>query len=111
MLIFIMSSMPSPVGTDPFPHFDKLAHFLVYGVFALLVFRGISGTTGNCNFILTAVLTVLITVAYGMSDEFHQSFVPARSPDVKDLAVDGIGAVAAVAILYIRRRCISRSSA
>lgn len=103
--------MPSPVGTDPFPHFDKLAHFLVYGVFALLVFRGISGTTGNCNFILTAVLTVLITVAYGMSDEFHQSFVPARSPDVKDLAVDGIGAVAAVAILYIRRRCISRSSA
>ncbi|HEY4619878.1 MAG TPA: VanZ family protein [Nitrospirota bacterium] len=45
-----------------------------------------------------------------MSDEFHQSFVPARDSDVKDIAADGIGAMAAMTIVYIRRRFLSRLS-
>lgn len=110
MFIFIMSSMSSPVGRDPFPYFDKVAHFFVYGVFAFLIFRGITRTTGNSNFLLIAILTVVITVAYGMSDEFHQLFVPTRNPDVKDIAADGVGAMAAVTILYIRRRFFRRLS-
>ena len=110
MFIFIMSSVSSTEGNDPFPHFDKVAHFLVYGAFALLIFRGFTRTTGSNNFLLIAVLTVIVTVAYGLSDEFHQSFVPARDSDVKDIAADGIGAMAAMTIVYIRRRFLSRLS-
>src|SRR3972149_6452723 len=106
MFIFIMSSISSTEGYDPFPHFDKIAHFLVYGALALLIFRGFTRTTGSNNFFLTAS----ITVAYGLSDEFHQSFVPARDSDVKDIAADGIGAMAAMTIVYIRRRFLSRLS-
>lgn len=110
VFIFLMSSTSSPGGMDPFPNFDKVAHFLVYGVFALLMFRGLSRTTGTKNFLLIAILTVILTVAYGMSDEFHQSFVPERDSDVKDIVADGIGATAAVTILYIRRRFSRRLS-
>ncbi len=110
LFIFIMSSISSPEGRDPFPHFDKVAHFLVYGVFAWLIFRGLARTTGNRNFLLLAILTVILTVAYGISDEFHQSFVPMRDSDVRDIVADGIGAMAAVTILYIRRRLFRKLS-
>src|SRR3972149_3794674 len=110
MFIFIMSSISSTERNDPFTHFDKVAHFLVYGDFALLIFRGFTRTTGSNNFLLIAILTVILTVAYGLSDEFHQSFVPARDSDVKDIAADGIGAMAAMTIVYIRRRFLSRLS-
>lgn len=110
MFIFIMSSISSSEGNDIFPHFDKVAHFLVYGAFALLIFRGVTRTTGSNNFLLIAIFTVIVTVAYGLSDEFHQSFVPTRDSDVKDIAADGIGAMAAMTIVYIRRRLFSRLS-
>ena len=110
MFIFIISSISSPEGNNPFPNFDKVAHFLVYGAFALLIFRGFTRTTGSNNFLLIAILTVIVTVAYGLSDEFHQSFVPTRDSDVKDIAADGIGAMAAMTIVYIRRRFLSRLS-
>lgn len=104
MFIFLMSSFSSPEGSDPFPHFDKLAHFIVYGAFSLLIFRGFSRTIGGNNFFLIAVLTIIVTVAYGVSDEFHQSFVPTRDSDVKDIAADSIGAMAAMSVIYLFRR-------
>lgn len=110
MFIFIMSSISSTEGNDPFPHFDKVAHFMVYGVLALLIFRAFSRTMGSNKFLLIAILTVLLTVGYGLSDELHQSFVPTRDSDVKDIAADGIGAMAAMTIVYIRRRYFYRLS-
>lgn len=47
------------------------------------------------------LLAIIITVVYGISDELHQSFVPNRVPDVMDVMMDGIGAVAGSFIYYI----------
>lgn len=41
-----------------------------------------------------------ITLVYGISDEFHQHFVPGRVPDINDLVNDLIGTL--VAVLLIR---------
>lgn len=35
-------------------------------------------------------------VLYGLTDEWHQSFVPGRTPDVRDIGVDAIGATVGV---------------
>jgi VanZ family protein len=41
------------------------------------------------------LLTIVCATAYGVSDEFHQRFVPGRTADVRDVAADAIGASAA----------------
>lgn len=110
IFIFIISSLSSTEGADPFPHFDKVAHMIVYGVLALLIFRSLTLTLRNKNFMLVALLTIIVAIAYGLSDEFHQSFVPTRNPDIKDIAADGIGALLAMTAIYIRRRFFSRLS-
>ncbi len=110
IFIFVMSSLSSMPGEDPFPHFDKVAHMSVYGVFALLIFRSLTLTLRSKNFMLVALLTIIVVIAYGISDEFHQSFVPTRNPEIKDVAADGIGALIAMTTVYIRRRYFRRLS-
>jgi VanZ family protein len=46
------------------------------------------------------------TLLFGMSDEWHQSFVPSRMADVWDFAADGLGALlgAGITCRYLRPR-------
>ena len=41
-----------------------------------------------------AALGALVSVAYGVTDELHQAFVPGRTPDAWDVVKDFVGAVA-----------------
>ena len=108
-LVFIMSSMSSPIDENPFPLFDKVAHITEYTVFAMLLFRALQGTWSGINFFWLAFITVMITLTYGASDEFHQSFVVSRTSDIKDWAADGIGAIMAMIAIFIKRRVFRRS--
>ncbi|MCC3372955.1 VanZ family protein [Cohnella sp. REN36] len=47
-----------------------------------------------------ALFVVLFCVVYGATDEWHQAYVPGRSPDWADLLHDGIGALVAAVLLY-----------
>jgi VanZ family protein len=75
-----------------------------YGLFAILLFRALSNTLSRTDFIWIASLTVIVILAYGISDEFHQSFVPHRDADLKDVAADGFGAIAAMTSIFIKRK-------
>jgi VanZ family protein len=75
--------------------FDPM-HYAAYFILALTVAYGLGArafTWGGCFQIL------VICLLYGASDEWHQSYVPNRSPDLHDLRNDGIGAAAACLIL------------
>jgi VanZ family protein len=48
----------------------------------------------------------LLSVAYGIVDEVHQSFVPGRVCSVVDVLSDAFGAALAIALLG---SCLSRS--
>ncbi|PUA35490.1 hypothetical protein C8Z91_30295 [Paenibacillus elgii] len=55
---------------------------------------------------LVKFTVVLLCVLYGVTDEYHQSFVPGRTPDVMDIRNDGIGAALAMLALslpFVRR--------
>lgn len=76
-----------------FPGFDKLAHFLAYAVLSCAVALGwwCSGHTQRW-FLLR--MSILFASLYGISDEWHQSFVPGREADIVDWCADTAGSVA-----------------
>lgn len=72
----------------------KTGHFAEYFVFSLLVLRAIRA--GRVDTRLTWALAAIIIVAgYAALDEFHQSFVPGRTPLVTDVLLDTSGGTAA----------------
>jgi len=88
-LIFALSSIPS-LGTG-LGIWDlvlrKTAHLVEYAVLATLLTRAFGS-------VAPAVAT---GVAYAISDELHQHFVPGRSGTVLDVAIDAVGVVAGAA--------------
>ncbi len=75
---------------------DEVGHSLAYLVFSLtLVWGWTSGyrreLAASC-----ALLLWIVAVLYGISDEFHQSFVSGRTPSMADLLTDAVGALAAI---------------
>ncbi len=95
-LIFIASSIPNL--TDLPGHMsDKAGHGIGYGLLGLALLRALAGARFSGVTLRAVLLTVVCATAYGVSDEFHQTFVPGRTADVHDVAADAIGATAAAA--------------
>jgi VanZ family protein len=95
-LIFYLSSFhqaPLPDNVS-----DKFAHTGAYAMLGVLVVRGFAGRLPVRLTWRVALLTVLVTTLYGVSDELHQMFVPGRSADVYDVVADAAGALAAVGV-------------
>jgi VanZ family protein len=106
-MIFYLSSQPLDfIHEGPFPHWDKVAHGTEYGLFCYLLLRALRGTFPRPVTPALAALAVLIAVAYGASDEFHQAFVPYRDSDVFDVVADAGGAslVSAVWVLWNKKK-------
>ena len=98
LAIFLQSSFPTPAAVPTFYLSDKLLHVAAYAVMAILFYRALGlHAIGNTP-VKRAVFSAALTVLYGISDEFHQSFVPGRSPEWLDVAADAVGAVVGVII-------------
>ena len=97
--IFYFSSLPGTQLTIELP--DKPIHMFLYSFMALLVVRALSG--GLPARISSAVAggALVVTVVYGVTDEFHQSFVPGRSADLQDLYADIAGAALGVSVCWV----------
>jgi len=77
-------------------HIDwlKVGHFIGYFCFGLSVAFALPQQSR-----LVPVLSILICSIYALSDEFHQSFTPGRSPSVMDVIFDTVYAVIGI-VLY-----------
>lgn len=82
----------------------KTAHMAAFGVLAWLSFRALAGARPSWPKGRLFVASLIFTVLYAASDEWHQTFVPTRSGSVRDVAIDTAGAVLALFTLYLRRR-------
>lgn len=99
--IFVLSSIPG----QSMPHvailrFDKLDHAVVYAVFGGLCFLAIRRTWPLSSARLVG-LAALVAVLYGLSDEFHQLFVPGRSAEIYDAIADGVGGLVGATVVSI----------
>lgn len=95
-LIFYESSqtaLPSAVEHV----WDKALHASGYALLALLWLWALSDRLRRPISPGLALTAWLLTVAYGASDEWHQSFVPPRQMDALDWLADAIGSAVVVA--------------
>jgi VanZ family protein len=73
----------------------KTAHFTVYGLLSLVAYYSWRTTLPRrSGWTFTwSLLALLVTLAAGSLDEFHQRFVPSRGPSVYDVLLDVAGAM------------------
>lgn len=116
-VIFWLSSRTSSQAGDylgplvDVPLLSETFHFGEYLLLGWLVFRLLAavgnrpGVGRGTHFrdLATANLAGLVAFGYGLSDEYHQTFVPGRTFAVEDLAVDLAGIVTGVAAAWIWR--------
>lgn len=91
-MIFYVSSLEE-LPDLPARFSDKIAHFGVYSGLGWLVARALSQGFGLSP-LSTVIGASLVCLAYGISDEIHQSFVPGRAVEVGDVLTDFIGGLA-----------------
>lgn len=76
---------------------DMQAHSAGYAGLGALVTRALTGGFGARVSWVRALSAVAITTGYGGTDEWHQSFVPGREADLRDVWADALGAMAGTA--------------
>ncbi|MGH9682268.1 MAG: VanZ family protein [Candidatus Acidiferrales bacterium] len=75
----------------------KCGHFTEYFILSLLILRSIRA--GRHGVRLTwAFIAIALVAGYASLDEFHQRFVPGRTPAVADVMLDTVGGAAAQVI-------------
>ncbi len=76
----------------------KLLHLGEYLILTLLLMNALyrSGVKKNKTFIFS----LLISILYACSDEFHQSFT-SRTASIKDILIDSLGSIIAVIIVAL----------
>jgi VanZ family protein len=112
-VIFLASSTPG----DELPQFGafdfsfkKGGHTLGYALLALGFLRGLAWKRQTSR--RSMIFAVLFSFLYALSDEFHQTFTPGRTPSVLDVLIDTTGAVVGVAgWTFIRDRFFPRRAA
>jgi len=96
-IIFYSSSLSKPLGKIIlFPHADKLIHFFEFAFLGLLLRRALLNASRSCFKQYHIFWTCIFGIMYGISDEFHQYFVPGREVAVWDLFCDSIGVLASL---------------
>ncbi len=93
------SSLPAPLWFD---YQDKLYHAGAYFIMGLLAWRSFKHLVRSP--IILALLGIAFCSLYGLSDEWHQSFVVGRESDSADWVADTSGSILAILLLYKLRK-------
>lgn len=97
-VIFWLSAQESLPMPMVFEFQDKLHHGAAYFVMGLFSWRFFRHYALNRHHLL--LVSGLFCSLYGISDEFHQSFVPGRDTSGWDWLADTLGGFLAVGVLH-----------
>jgi len=98
LMVFLASGRSELAAPDPGFTYDKLAHFIVFGLLATSILRVRPIIRYGWKGVLAAACLVSL---YGALDELRQSFTPGRSVEVADWVADTLGALVACTV-YLR---------
>ncbi|MHB9145057.1 MAG: VanZ family protein [Symbiobacteriia bacterium] len=93
--------MALTMGHDPLSFLiQKAGHFTEYLILALLIYRALRWTFARWPGRHVFLATLLACALWAASDEWHQSFVPQRTPHLRDVFIDTAGALTALALVW-----------
>ncbi len=82
----------------------KTGHLTEYAILALLAARALRTSSRGLLRNRWFWVSLLLVVAYSLSDEFHQSFVPSRTASIYDSMIDSVGGLTALVLIALRKR-------
>jgi VanZ family protein len=85
-----LSTIPSPPGALSYYHI----HIAAYAGLAILTARALARGRMQRVTAYVVIGAIAISSLYGVTDEYHQLFVPGRTFDVRDIFADTLGAAA-----------------
>ena len=91
LVIFAASSIPN-LTRLPGDISDKSGHSIGYAMLGGLILRALAGGRLSGVTWPRCIAAIVLATLYGVSDEFHQLFVPGRSADRYDVLADSVGA-------------------
>jgi VanZ family protein len=98
-----LSTLPTPPGGFSFYDVHIAAYAGLGALTARAIAKGVRSVSGRA-----VLMAIVIATLYGVSDEYHQLFVPGRSFDVLDMLADLVGSVVGASAVgawsIIRRR-------
>ena len=103
--------MPEPQIAEIHHLFRKCCHLTEYAILALLVWRALHRPVKNQYAPWRwdeAGLALAIVFCYAATDEFHQIYVPTRTPLISDVLIDTSGGAIALAGFWLVSKLFSR---
>jgi VanZ family protein len=87
---------------------DKIPHGFEFALLAFLLAIGFFNSL-SASIPTKAAVTFLTGLSLGILDEYHQSFVPGRIADVRDILADAAGAACGILVyLFLLKRRLRR---
>jgi VanZ family protein len=83
---------------------DKTVHMIEYALFGVLLYLTLKNSHYPSFRVHAMLFAIAIGILYGISDEYHQSFVPGRSANILDLVADGLGVTLAQTFIFIKNK-------
>jgi VanZ family protein len=105
-LMFVLSSIPMDGESEHFefvmrltPTVQNLLHIPLFGLLAYLWLNAL--TKNGCPAKKKLIITIIITLGYGLLDEFHQTFVPGRYGSLIDILLNLGGILMGILFFFI----------
>jgi VanZ family protein len=108
LLIFSLSAQSDLATVVPFAVPDKIAHLLEYSGFGFLLMRILRYLEPEADFVKHLFWVLSAALIYGLSDEFHQLYVPNREFSWMDLLADGAGGYLGARVWMILAKKLQR---
>jgi VanZ family protein len=86
----------------------KVAHFTEYAILAWFAARAFTTSSQRTLRRQWFLISLLLVVAYSLSDEYHQSFVPSRTGTIYDSFIDMSGGLTELILYALWRRRAER---
>ena len=101
-LIFYLSSLSGSEVSQPIPWkpIPLIGHVVLFSGLAAFLQLAIRGWNFEIN-LRWVIAVAMVSSLFGISDEYHQSFVTGRHASIEDVLIDSISSIVIAASMWI----------